>query len=324
MVLLLGIMGLTGIFAPFDRAEASPYSFYQGTPQKEYETGPQLLIDYGFFHTKANYLSSGKEQSLEGGNYLTHQQALLGLRSVLFPNMGFSFLMAFHRVKKEVQGKVHQTPYHLTHLILNMDLLFYEHPQMDFILDVQMDYPFYKVRSHHSTVMAEGDHSFLGRLILQSFLWERALYYFHSGLQFRNGERSFLFVWRLGSSVTLSSPLGVGVELLGFRSVIQKDKLLTNPEAKKDLIDSANGGSQRFFYVDPHLSQYRAWVFLKSAVGELHLGGGHTLDGKRTAAGNEFFIKLIYNFSSIAIPQGTPKMKYKDLDKEEGYYQWFR
>ena len=172
--------------------------------------------------------------------------------------------------------------------------------------------------------LQKGDQSFLGRLILQSFLWNRALFHAHSGLQFRNGGRSYLFVWRLGSLVNLFPPIGLGAELLGFRSVIQKDKYFKNASAKKDLIDSANGGSQRFFYIDPHLTQYRAWVFLKSSIGELHIGGGHTLAGKRIATGNEFFIKLVYNFLPIVTFGKDSKMKYKNLEKEEEYYQWFQ
>ena len=304
-----------------------PISFYQGAIQKQYQVTNQLLMDYGFFHTKQNYLPNGTTQNLPDGNNFTHQLAYVGLRSVLAHDTGLSFLVASHGIKKQVDEELHQTRFRISHLVLSMDLLFYEHPSFDFILDVQLDHPIYKVRSNHSVLFAEGDQSLLARWIVQSSFKDenknQALLYFHSGLQFRNGGRSFLFVWRLGGTKVLFSPVGLGVEFFGFQSVLQKDKYFSDPTEKKDLIDDVNGGSQRFFYVDPQLMQYRAWLFFKSSIGELHLGSGNTFGGKRTAAGNEFFMKLVYNFLSAPSSPSKSKWKYKDLEKEKKYYRWF-
>jgi len=124
------------------------------------------------------------------------------------------------------------------------------------------------------------------------FRW--AYVFAHAGLLYRDEGLATLGLWGIGFEKPFSDRYLVGAGLDGYETVIGDELRLSD---RQQIIERVNGGSFRFYSYDPALIEARAWVgWNPSDPWQLRFGGGHTLNGVRSAAGLNLFLSLAYSF----------------------------
>ena len=125
--------------------------------------------------------------------------------------------------------------------------------------------------------------------------WNGITPYAQVSLRYMDEGRATLLPWSLGAQVKYNFLLA-GLELYG-QEVLKKDSKSDDPRDKQFVTDFSNGGSYKFYAVDPSYYEVRAYVgadVLNQLI--LRLGYGQTLLGKNAAAGQTILLSLEYRF----------------------------
>lgn len=148
--------------------------------------------------------------------------------------------------------------------------------------------------STRTPIYAEGAMEFEGGARL-AYDWQGLTPYLETGIRYMDEGRASLLPWHLGAQYKYSFMLA-GAELYG-QEVLKKDSKSDDPRDKVLVTDYSNGGSLKFYSVDP--SYYEVRVFVGAdLLNHLMLRGGfgQTFRGQNSAAGQTFLFSLEYRF----------------------------
>lgn len=143
-----------------------------------------------------------------------------------------------------------------------------------------------------ATAMNEGAMEAGGRMILQSrfskFRWAT-----YGGFLYRDEGRSSLIPYGLMLEFQFRRFV-LGNELQGYRS-IGLDRDSTNTSARTTWANQVNGGSQRYFAINPSLLENHTWFrFVLNKSFYMQIGGSFSVTGSNTAAGWGLFGGILY------------------------------
>lgn len=143
-------------------------------------------------------------------------------------------------------------------------------------------------------IYAEGAMQFEGGARL-GYEWKGLSPYLQAGLLYQDEGRASLLPWHLGVQYNYKAFLA-GFEFYG-QEVLKKDSKSDDPRDKQTVVDYADGGSYKFYYIDPAYYEARAYVGanILNKV-EIRLGLGQTLMGKNSAAGQTYLLSAVFNF----------------------------
>ena len=126
--------------------------------------------------------------------------------------------------------------------------------------------------------------------------WSKFLSEAHGGVTYRGDGLSTLFIYGVGSQWIFSSKNTLGAEIRGLSSITD-DKYSNQSSQRESIPLSVNGRSAKLNTVNPTLLESNIWIQLTGQSWGTQLGIGTTINGSNTAAGQQAFMNLIYNFN---------------------------
>lgn len=154
----------------------------------------------------------------------------------------------------------------------------------------------------------------IGRLVLGDFI-----NYASGGYTQRDQGRSGLLTYSFGSEyVHTHFAFGAGVQ--GFTSVYD-DEDSDQPQVRNAVL-LTNGASQKFYGVNPDLTEFSAWY--RADAGRtlgIKFGGGMTITGKSSAHGEFLFATLNYRFQGPKIKSSPSPNKRRPVPESEKFQE---
>lgn len=154
-----------------------------------------------------------------------------------------------------------------------------------------------------------------GAYISNHFDWISG--YAYGGLAFRSGGRSMLFPYEV-QLVKAFDSLQISSGFWGYVSILD-DEFTSVPGNRTGVTDRVNGGSYRFYSVNPTMME--AGGALGLALGDQtygRLGLSHTLAGEQTANGFTVWLSVSYSFGADEqIGESKHREKVKKIKKIE-------
>ncbi|MCK6599514.1 MAG: hypothetical protein L6Q37_14200, partial [Bdellovibrionaceae bacterium] len=257
-----------------------------------------------YFDTNSNYNSQGTKVNLLSSNKYTLYDTFLQSRYVF--QGGFSISgQAIATYAESKNTDFNRTNSTFNAISVSADYMVYR-GFMDFIPEFKLLYSFDPVSYNQDNVMTnEGVMELNASLRAQNnYSWLN--YYVSGGFNYRN-ERSSLFPWELGLGIRWRNSY-LGLELSGFQSVMDDNDKGTLESARYSLVQRVNGGSYRFYTINPAHNQasvnidigFSRAVILKTFFSS-SLGGTNYSNGIYAGVG----INLL--FDTIANRPSTPR-----------------
>lgn len=299
ILLLLALQGETafGYFGPFDDYQ----KFRRGTYDFSFETR--------YEKSTANYLSSGNnfralpyDQSFELLNMYIKAKYDVSRRSSWYSNLGIASATSFGLDAKRTNSGVSDVTFGYMYMPYS--------DTFDLITDFSLLVPFNKVNDNTDTALNnEGVVEASGLVRLQKDFSFFAGYSYIGGIY--RQTRSALLPWGVG--LELGSPEWIfGGKVFGFQSIT--DDADTNARSQRLIVnDRVNGGSLKFYAVNPSWIDTEAYVKYQSRSGwALGAGLGTTLTGTNYAAGLHGTLGFMYTWDS------EPSYYLKNSTSEDG------
>lgn len=200
-----------------------------------------------YLDTSANFNGDGNKVDLFGSNKYTLFTSFVTSRYV-FPGLWSVSATANVSNAESKNSDFVRTNSTFSQLSLTADYMVYR-GFMDFIPELTFSYSLDPIEKNQDTVMTnEGVMELIAMLKAQnSYSWFS--YYLGCGFNYRN-ERSGLFPWNVGGGVRWGQSF-VGIEVSGFQSVMDDPDKGTLESPRYSLIQKVNGGSYRFYSVNP-------------------------------------------------------------------------
>lgn len=248
----------------------------------------QLKWSNNYFLTSANYTKNGGVyESLPSGYSYKLFYTDLGARYTLnsFWALRADTQVAFAESKDPTQTRTNSQ---LNKITLGTDFLMVDRA-VKLIPDFQFVYPL-GAQDQSSVQTHEGAIEATGRLLTLYTLSNFNNHAF-AGFTFRNGSRSSLLIYGLGSELIFST-WSLGAEIKGFSTAIEDQ---TNGEKERTAF-VVNSKSAKFNTVNPTLLESNFWYKNQFDKFALELGAGFTMNGSNTAAGTQVFLNFLYDF----------------------------
>ena len=143
-------------------------------------------------------------------------------------------------------------------------------------------------------IYAEGAMEFEGGGRI-GYYWKGFTPYFQASILYRDEGRASLLPWQLGTQYQYKAFLA-GVEVYG-QEVLKSDSKSSDPRDKQTVVDYSDGGSYKFYYIDPKYYEARAYVganIMEKVT--VRVGAGQTFMGKNAAAGQTFLAQVEFRF----------------------------
>lgn len=288
---------------------AHAYKDLKSFPQNYWE----LTADYKYFNTTGNYSSSGGSYTNLPTGYSYKLQTIdLGSRSTV-PDLNLAYFTEF-----TVSAAESSSPYAtrtnsaLTSALIGTDFIMHE-GSFDIIPEFTFLFPFKRNDVNSSAVaINEGAMEIGGRLIAQTQFGKVRSGAF-IGFTYRDENRSSLIPYGLVAEMSLGKWKFSG-DIKGYTST-NYDKDTNNESARLTWANSYNGGSQKFYSINPSLLETHLWAQAPiSKTFLMDFGGGTTLNGTSNAAGWNVFLGLTYRILTPTTPEKLPEV---DRFKEE-------
>lgn len=139
--------------------------------------------------------------------------------------------------------------------------------------------------------------------------------YAYGGYVYRSDGRSSLFSYDLQLLKSLST-VQIAAGLWGYYSLTD-DAYILEPQRRDAITSRVNGGSLRFYSVNPNLTEIGASVGFPLFDGVFsRFGLSTTMAGERTAAGTTIWATLSYTFGSTAKSPMYREQKREDFVPE--------
>ncbi|PIS10049.1 MAG: hypothetical protein COT73_11405, partial [Bdellovibrio sp. CG10_big_fil_rev_8_21_14_0_10_47_8] len=259
---------------------------------RAYDSGALNVETVGsYFTSTANYTKEGGQyESLPSGGSYQLMDVDFGARWTPDRTWGF---YGTSRVSN-AEGKDNfntRGNSSLSQATLGIDMLMISNSKFDLIPDVNFTYPFERVSTTDDSVLnGEGAMELSARAIAR-LKWGKIQPFAFAGFTYRDEDRSSLLPYGLGAEWKLGS-LSVGADLRGYQSII--NDTYTNEQYRRHVVAYRNGGSLKYYSVDPSLLESNFWArWQKNSLG-LKVGAGTSLTGANMAAGWTLFAGLNY------------------------------
>lgn len=250
-----------------------------------------------YFESTANFNGDGNKVNLLSTNKFTLLDSVLESRYV-FPG---AWSISASAGISNAESK--NTDFVRTNSVLNMvsasvDYMVYR-GFMDLIPEFTFKYSLDPISATQDTVMTnEGVMEMTAMLKAQNnYSWFS--YYLGAGYNYRS-ERSGLLPWNLGAGVKWGHQSFVGAEISGFQSISDDGDKGTLESARYSLIQRVNGGSYKFYSVNP--SHIQAGVNLDVAFSRafvLKSSFATSLSGQNYANGMTISLGLTIMFDAL-------------------------
>lgn len=254
-----------------------------------------LMANLDYMKSDANYKLSGDTQSLVGNNYYQLLDTSLGGRYVWNNYLAtYAFVNIGSAESKGVDSTRTNSTLNKawvgTEMMLDMGLI-------DLIPEVSILVPFEKVSTNQDVVLNnEGANEFTGKMNVQ-LDFKSFLMFGYLGFTYRDGGRSYLMPWGANAEYHFSK-IGLGAEIFGFQSISgDQDKGATGEVNREILASRVNGGSKKFYSVEPSVVDFNLYVIMDiNKSFSMGAGGGLTLAGANYASGYHAGAFLQYSF----------------------------
>ena len=259
------------------------------------EMGFRLGVESQLFNTKSNYNSKGNEQDL-----LTNQSYKL-MSGRVWASMDWNEQMRVYASTAFAQATSsnafntgEQTGSGLTDAEVKA---YWESGFRPWFFRPfgRFAFPVQRVGLNTRTpIYGEGAMEFEGGARI-GYDWKGFTPYFQASLRYMDEGRATLLPWSAGAQYQYKAFLA-GLELYG-QEVLKKDSKSNDPRDKQTVVDWSNGGSYKFYYIDPAYYEVRGYVgadIMDRVI--LRVGMGQTLLGKNSAAGQTYLASLEFRF----------------------------
>lgn len=292
----------------------SMYDFNKGFEKGTFE----FDLSGNYFFSEANYLDEADTfDSLASGNSLKLLTMDFGMRWVPKTRYGILAQVILNNVETNTSGIV-RTNSTVSDYRLGADALFYW-GKVDMVPSVVANIPLQRVDTTTDTAInSDGVTQIHAQMLFRKAIGSM-MSNVRFGYMYQDDGRASLLPYGAGLQWSLPS-IDIGTDLSGYQK-IGYDTETDTPNVRHAITDRVNGGSYRFYSVNPTLLEFNAWLKynLDNSIG-MWIGGGSTLTGSNSAAGYSIFARLTYGFeTSPTRPQipGLPPDKALEKFKEE-------
>lgn len=231
---------------------------------KRYDSEGLLTYFSGeFYTTTENFDNNAKARTLGSGNSYTVVDMPFGARYNLLPNWAIDGeLKATYAQSKSSTPLTggERTNSEIHEARLSSDMLI-ETRGFDIIPELEVIIPFQKIDDTTDTVLVgERAQQIIGRLHIQTEFGNSDFFGF-LGYNMRDGGRSQLLPWSAGLGINWG-PSFIGGRVFGFQSMTD-DRETNSPFLRDQVIARVNGGSRRFYSINPSALSAEALWFLK-------------------------------------------------------------
>jgi len=285
-LIILLLVVLTG-----EKSLASSYDDYQSFRKGTYD----FQLETQFFRSDANYISSGDSfqrlsngQSFELWDVYFKFRYDLSRRSAWYANVDVATANSTGFDAKRSNSSLASSVLGYAYMIYSDDF--------DAITDFNMTIPYNQISANTDTVMnSEGVMEGTALLRLQK-TYDMFAIYGYGGGTYRQ-SRSALIPWGAGAELRWNS-ITLGGKIFGYQTIMD-DPDKDNKNQRLIVNDRVNGGSLKFYAVNPSLIDSE--IYAKFKMGRswtLTGGGGTTISGASTASGFHFGLNLAFSWDS--------------------------
>lgn len=276
----------------------------------------ELEVTSKYFQTSANYLKSGGTfDSLPNGNTYQLLNTDFSARWVPLKNWGFiaGTSLGYAQSKDTTQTRSNSQ---FNRLFLGTDFILFERG-FKLIPELTAVIPLVKAdKTSDAAQTAEGATELAGRLIAR-FDFSRFHNQGYFGVNYRDEGRASLMTYGAGSEIEFHNWF-LGGEIAGFTTA-QQDTSTANPADRETTSFKVNAQSAIFNSVNPGILNANLWYRYEGAQNSLTLGGGTTLNGTNSAAGQQVFASWVHRFQKTfhSSEPSEPMRPVLDRFKEE-------
>lgn len=298
-------------------------SLYAAPPFKLPAYQPALGIDFSYYTSNSNYDSEGGsyEEIGEGRSYTNILATVYGYygfskRMRVMGSLGMANAQSTHT-------DADRSRFGLTEAMWGGQIQLVRQP-FSFINETFIAFPLNRIKKDTDEVLT-GE----GALVMQTGAWLSKeilshIFYFYLAYKFQDGGRASLLPWSVGFSNDRLA-WAYSLEVGGF-SVVRNDKFSKNPDRRRDLIRRVNGGSFKYYSVNPEVLELTGRVgYYFSQNLFLGLGFSQTLNGQNYGRGSTIMAKWEWRpgstrkFRKIRRKK-IPEPDLEELEEEEGGY----
>ena len=275
--------------------------------RKFYQDRFTFEANYRYFKTDANYTQDGGQYvSLVGSNSYSVSDLDFGVRWTTGQTYGLYVASRLAQGESKTSG-INRTNSYITHAQAGVDMLLISNSKFDLIPDVSLIFPLQRVvKTSDDALAGEGAMEITARVIGR-LKWGTLEPFAMLGLTYRDEGRSTLLPYLAGAELSFSS-LKLGADIGGYQTIL-KDQYTSN-SSERHVVSLKNGGSLKYYSVDPSLLETSAW--LRWQMGDFAFKGGAatTMTGTSTAAGLTFFAGM-----SFALDSGPRRRSRQEAPK---------
>ncbi len=262
-------------------AEAKIYG-----PKRYDSVGLLTYVSTDFYSTNENFDSNSSVAGLNSGHSYLLIDIPFGIRYAIAPLWSFEAeLKASYAQSKssDVFTGGERTNSEINEARFSTDMLV-ETNGFDLIPEFEVIFPLKKNSASTDTVMInEGVQQMTGKLHLQTEFGQSD-FFSYIGYQIRDSGRSDLVPWSVGMGWNRQGSL-LGFRVFGFQS-ISDDTDKANPFTREALNNKVNGGSLKFYSVNPSVISTEAlWFFKLQKQWQFQFNLGLDLAGQRYSKG---------------------------------------
>jgi hypothetical protein len=266
-------------------------------PKRYDSAGLETYISSEAYYTNSNFDSNSNESHLTGSNYYMLVDIPVGIRYPITPIWDFEAELTGSWAKSKSSDPTfggERTNSQIHEMRLSTDTLM-PMDGFDLIPELEAIFPFGTISGTTDSVMiGEQVTSFTGKLNLQTRFSQTDLFSY-LGYQKRGSGRSDLLPWSVGLGWNAGVNM-LGLRVFGFQSATQ-DSDKSNELTREATNYKVNGGSLKFYAVDPAVTSIEALWFLKfPRQWQLQFNAGLDLAGTNYSKGQFAGLTLIFDW----------------------------
>lgn len=285
-------MKLSGIFAillccfSFSSLARASTTIFDESSRDYHRNRFNFEANYRYFKADANYTQAGGEYiSLPSGYSYQVSDFDFGIRWTTGLTWGF-YTSARASQAESKDNLITRSGSDISQVVVGVDMLMVSNSRFDFIPDLSLVFPLQRVSKTADKVLTgEGAMELTARGIMRLKLGS-FVPFASVGLTYRDEGRSTLLPYNLGAELKFSS-FSIGGDIGGYQTIL-KDQYTSN-SLERHVVSTKNGGSLKYYAVDPSLVETSAWLRWNAGSWGLRAGAATTVTGANTAAGLTFF-----------------------------------
>lgn len=180
-------------------------------------------------------------------------------------------------------------------------------------------FPFNRVKQDTDTVLTGEGAMVVEPAIWATYKWGPLTPFFRGGLRYQDEGRAWLAPWLLGLDWKMGT-LTLGADIGGYQ-VVKDDDYVKNPSIRDAVTLRVDGGSQRFYGVNPSLieAQFYAEGYLGQSL-FIRFGVAKSINGKNTAEGIAGYVHLGWELGKVTSETPEETVIKNPFEVEEKSY----